>query len=63
MSGRVRNGDEKPDDGSAPGDRDQTFALSAEEEAEIDAALAEIERGEVVDAAEVLKQIRSRHVP
>lgn len=69
MSGRVRNGRVELEGGHLPegtsvaivaADSDQTFELSPEEEAELEAALAEVARGEVVDAAEVLKQIRSR---
>jgi hypothetical protein len=37
---------------------DETFALDATQEAELLAAIAEAERGEVIDAAEVLQQIR-----
>ena len=37
---------------------DETFELSASEEAELLAAIAEAERGEFVSAAEFLQQIR-----
>jgi hypothetical protein len=37
---------------------DDTFALNAAQEADPLAAIAEAERGEVIDAAEVLQQIR-----
>ncbi|MGQ0835333.1 MAG: hypothetical protein ACT4O5_10515 [Gammaproteobacteria bacterium] len=69
ISGRVRNGRVELDGASLPegtsvtiiaADDDGTFELSPEEEAELDAALAEVSRGEVVDASEVLEQIRSR---
>ena len=37
---------------------DETFELDATQEAELLAAIAEADRGEVVDASEVLQQIR-----
>lgn len=37
---------------------DETFELSSEEEAKLLAAIAEAERGETTNAADLLKQIR-----
>ncbi|CAN5811482.1 hypothetical protein BH20ACI3_BH20ACI3_18300 [soil metagenome] len=37
---------------------DETFELNATQEAELLAAIAEAERGEIVSASEVLQQIR-----
>lgn len=37
---------------------DETFELSSEDEAKLLAAIAEAERGETTNAAELLKQIR-----
>ena len=37
---------------------DETFTLDATQEAELWAAIAEAERGEVINEAEVLQQIR-----
>jgi hypothetical protein len=39
---------------------DETFELDAEQEAELLAAIAEADRGEVVDASDVLQRIRRR---
>ncbi|MGQ0835331.1 MAG: hypothetical protein ACT4O5_10505 [Gammaproteobacteria bacterium] len=68
-SGRVRNGridvegEPLPEGASVmilSIEGDETFELSPDEEAALDAALAEASRGEFVDASEVLKEIRSR---
>lgn len=68
-TGRVRNGridvegEPLPEGASVmilSTEGDETFELSSDEEAELDAALAEASRGEFVDASEVLKEIRSR---
>ena len=39
----------------------EAYDLTPEEEAEIEAGCAEIERGEYVDGDEFLSQLRSRH--
>ena len=38
---------------------DETFELNAEQEAQLLAAVAEAERGELINASEVLQQIRN----
>lgn len=68
-TGRVVNGRIEVDwnelpEGSVVGvivpDDTAGFELSAEEEAELASALAESDRGEAVDAAEVIQLLRSR---
>lgn len=67
-TGRVVNGRIEVDWNELPEGRtvgvivpdDDGFELSADEEAELVAALEEADAGESVDAAEVVRQLRSR---
>ncbi len=67
-TGKVHNGSIQVDDESLPEgaivtvlthEGDETFELGPEEEAQLLAALAEAERGEVINASQVLQQIRA----
>lgn len=67
-TGRVINGRIEVDWSELPEGRtvgivvpdDEGFELSADEEAELVSALADADAGEPVDAAEVIRQLRSR---
>lgn len=66
-TGTVHNGTIKLDEPNLPEgtlvtvlapEGDETFELAPEEEAKLLAAIAEAERGETTNAADILKQIR-----
>ncbi len=68
-TGRVRRGKIEVDTEGLPEgtkvtvlarDGDESFELGPEDEAALLAAIAEVERGEAVGAAEVLRKIRGR---